>query len=157
MEGKNNRNVRGASIWCVWELAATKFTWQVGVGGEASHCRTRMWAIDQSPWRMSTNSIVQLTMTNAWLSQQGVPSIEQQWVAIRYPDGPKKPKGRRGKSQLMHDASMRSKQLRHANAGIRPTAGYGPVRPVVWEGPVQTPTRLSLRRGDRNSTFVAHL
>ncbi len=47
---------------------------------------------------MSANSLVQRAMTNDWLSQQGVPSIEQQWVNIRYPDGPKKAKGRKGTS-----------------------------------------------------------
>lgn len=43
-------------------------------------------------WRMSSNSIVQRAMTNAWLTQQGVPSLEKQWVSIRYPDGPKNKK-----------------------------------------------------------------
>lgn len=38
---------------------------------------------------MSHNSIVQRAMTDAWLTQQGVPSLEKQWVSIRYPDGPK--------------------------------------------------------------------
>jgi len=28
-------------------------------------------------------------MTNEWLDQQGVPSIANQWIGIRYPDGPK--------------------------------------------------------------------
>ena len=41
-------------------------------------------------WRMSHNSIVQRAMTDAWLAEQGVPSLEKQWVSIRYPDGPKK-------------------------------------------------------------------
>ena len=40
-------------------------------------------------WRMSHNSIVQRAMTDAWLAEQGVPSLEKQWVSIRYPDGPK--------------------------------------------------------------------
>jgi RNA-directed DNA polymerase len=41
-------------------------------------------------WRMSHNSIVQRAMTDAWLAEQGVPSLEKQWVSIRYPNGPKK-------------------------------------------------------------------
>ena len=41
-------------------------------------------------WRMSHNSLVQRAMTNKWLEEQGVPSLEEQWISIRYPDGPKK-------------------------------------------------------------------
>jgi RNA-directed DNA polymerase len=40
-------------------------------------------------WRMSHNSLVQRAMNNAWLDAQGVPSLKDQWVSIRYPDGPK--------------------------------------------------------------------
>ena len=36
---------------------------------------------------MSHNSLVQQAMTNAWLSEQGVPSIEEQWISVRYPNG----------------------------------------------------------------------
>jgi RNA-directed DNA polymerase len=43
----------------------------------------------KGPWRLSNTSIVTRAMTNQWLSDQGVPSIEQQWINIRYPDGPK--------------------------------------------------------------------
>ena len=39
---------------------------------------------------MSQNSLVRMAMTNEWLTDQGVPQIEQQWTLIRYPDGPKK-------------------------------------------------------------------
>ncbi len=28
-------------------------------------------------------------MTNQWLTEQGLHCMEQQWVSIRYPDGPK--------------------------------------------------------------------
>jgi len=41
-------------------------------------------------WRMSHNSLVKRAMNNAWLEKQGVPSLEKQWVSIRYPEGPKK-------------------------------------------------------------------
>lgn len=44
-------------------------------------------------WRMSHNSLVKRAMTNEWLSEQGVLSLEKQWVSIRYPDGPKKKSG----------------------------------------------------------------
>jgi hypothetical protein len=41
---------------------------------------------------MSHNSLVKRAMNNQWLAEQGVPSLENQWVSIRYPDGPKKSK-----------------------------------------------------------------
>ena len=44
-------------------------------------------------WRMSRNSIVHRAMTDAWLHGQGVPDLVRQWVAIRYPDGPKGSRG----------------------------------------------------------------
>lgn len=44
-------------------------------------------------WRMSHNSLVKRAMTNEWLAEQGVLSLEQQWVSTRYPDGPKKKAG----------------------------------------------------------------
>ena len=31
-------------------------------------------------------SLVRAAMTNLWLADQGVPSIEKQWITIRYPD-----------------------------------------------------------------------
>ena len=36
----------------------------------------------KGPWRMSQNSLVRVAMTNQWLDQQGVPSIENQWINI---------------------------------------------------------------------------
>ena len=38
---------------------------------------------------MSRNSIVNRALTDAWLHSQGVPDLVKQWVAIRYPNGPK--------------------------------------------------------------------
>jgi RNA-directed DNA polymerase len=40
-------------------------------------------------WRMSRNSLVHRAMTDAWLHTQGLPDLVKQWVAIRYPNGPK--------------------------------------------------------------------
>lgn len=53
----------------------------------------------KGPWRLSNTSIVTRAMTNQWLSEQGVPSIEQQWINIRYPDGPKSTAKARDKVQ----------------------------------------------------------
>jgi RNA-directed DNA polymerase len=36
-------------------------------------------------WRMSTNSLVQAALTNAWLGKQGVPDLPPLWVAYHYP------------------------------------------------------------------------
>jgi hypothetical protein len=44
-------------------------------------------------WRMSQMSLVRWAMNNAWLEEQGLPSLEKQWCSIRYPDGPKGSKG----------------------------------------------------------------
>ena len=84
-----------AYYWKQWKRPRPrrKRLLRLGIGRDEVHLASRS---RKGPWRMSTNSIVQRAMTNAWLSQQGVPSIEQQWVAIRYPDGPKKPKGPTG-------------------------------------------------------------
>jgi hypothetical protein len=40
-------------------------------------------------WLMSQNPLVRRAMTNDWLAKQRLHSMEQQWVSIRYPDGPK--------------------------------------------------------------------
>jgi RNA-directed DNA polymerase len=36
-------------------------------------------------WRMSTNSIVQAALTNEWLDRQGVPNLQNLWIAYHYP------------------------------------------------------------------------
>lgn len=36
-------------------------------------------------WRMSTNSIVQAALTNEWLDKQGVPNLQELWIAYHYP------------------------------------------------------------------------
>ena len=36
---------------------------------------------------MSHNSIVQRALKDQWLSDQGVPSIEEQWISVYYPNG----------------------------------------------------------------------
>lgn len=36
-------------------------------------------------WRMSTNSIVQAALPNEWLDEQGVPNLQELWIAYHYP------------------------------------------------------------------------
>jgi hypothetical protein len=38
---------------------------------------------------MSRNELVRRAMNNDWLPEQGLPSMEKQWVSIRDPGGPK--------------------------------------------------------------------
>ncbi len=59
---------------------------KLGIGREEVHMASRS---RKGHWRMSHNSLVQRAMTDEWLRQQGVPSLEKLWVSIRYPDGPK--------------------------------------------------------------------
>ena len=42
---------------------------------------------------MSQNSLVRWSINNAWLEEQGLPSLEKQGCSIRYPEGPKGRKG----------------------------------------------------------------
>ena len=44
-------------------------------------------------WRMSYNSLLHRAMSGNWLSEQGLPNLTEQWVAIRYPEQPKGSKG----------------------------------------------------------------
>jgi len=59
---------------------------KLGINRETVHMASRS---RKGPWRMSQNSKVRGAMNNEWLDQQGVPSIANQWINIRYPDGPK--------------------------------------------------------------------
>ena len=63
---------------------------RLGIGRNEVHKASRS---RKGHWRMSHTSIVERAMTDAWLAIQGVPSLEKQWVSIRYPDGPKRKSG----------------------------------------------------------------
>jgi len=60
---------------------------KLGIGRDEVHKASRG---RKGHWRMSHTSIVKRAMSNEWLEQQGVPSLEKQWVSIRYPDSSKK-------------------------------------------------------------------
>jgi len=62
----------------------------LGIGREEVHMASRS---RKGPWRICHTSIVLRAMTVGWLEDQGIPNIEQQWSLIRYPNGPKRPKG----------------------------------------------------------------
>ena len=61
---------------------------RLGIEREKVHLASRS---RKGSWRMSHNSLVQRAMTVDWLQAQGLPSIENQWCLIRYPNGPKSP------------------------------------------------------------------
>lgn len=61
----------------------------LGIGRHEVHMASRS---RKGHWRMSHNSLVQRALTNQWLDERGVPSLEKIWVSIRYPDGPKRAK-----------------------------------------------------------------
>lgn len=77
--------------WKQWKRprARRRNLLRLGIGRAEVHLASRS---RKGYWRMSHNSIVQRAMTDAWLEEQGVPSLERQWISIRYPDGPKRSK-----------------------------------------------------------------
>ncbi len=82
-------------FWKQWKRARTRRRnlLRLGIGNDEVHKASRA---RKGPWRMCDNSIVKRAMTNQWLWDQGVPSIEKQWISIRYPNGPKRKAGGKG-------------------------------------------------------------
>ena len=64
----------------------------LGIDREKVHRASRS---RKGHWRMSANKLVNQGLTNQWLTEQGLPNLREQWVGIRYPEGPK---GSRGKA-----------------------------------------------------------
>ena len=87
LDGWLRRRVR-LYYWKQWGRPRTRRRnlLRLGINREKVHMASRS---RKGPWRMSQNSIVRTAMSNQWLVQQGVPSIANQWISIRYPDGPK--------------------------------------------------------------------
>jgi RNA-directed DNA polymerase len=73
--------------WKQWKRAPTRRRnlLRMGAKREDVHLASRS---RKGCWRMSSNSIVQAAMTNAWLEKQGVPSLQTQWTAYHYPPKP---------------------------------------------------------------------
>jgi RNA-directed DNA polymerase len=59
---------------------------RLGIGRNEVHMASRS---RKGPWRMTSTSIVNRALSVDWLERQGMPSLEKQWIAIRYPNGPK--------------------------------------------------------------------
>jgi len=88
LDGWLRRRVR-LYYWKQWGRPRTRRRnlLKLGIDRETVHMASRS---RKGPWRMSQNSKVRAAMNNQWLDQQGVPSIANQWISIRYPDGPAK-------------------------------------------------------------------
>ena len=72
--------------WKQWGRPRTRRRKLLSLGAkrEEVHMASRS---RKGPWRMSRNRIVQQAMDNRWLHhQQGVPSIREMWIAVRYPN-----------------------------------------------------------------------
>ena len=93
LDGWLRRRVR-LYYWKQWgrPRARRRNLIKLGINRATVHMASRS---RKGPWRMSQNSKVRVAMNNEWLDQQGVPSIENQWINIRYPNGPAK-----GRSQV---------------------------------------------------------
>ena len=59
---------------------------RLGIGLDEVHLASRS---RKGHWRMSQNSLVHRAVNNEWQDAQGVPSLTEQWVSIRYLNGPK--------------------------------------------------------------------
>jgi RNA-directed DNA polymerase len=85
MDGWLRRRVR-LCYWKQWRLPRTRYRnlLKLGIRREvikrASRCR-------KGYWRCSNLSIVCIAMNNKWLEANGCPSIRDQWVRLRYPNG----------------------------------------------------------------------
>ena len=92
LDGWLRRRVR-LYYWKQWgrPRARRRNLIKLGINRATVHMASRS---RKGPWRMSQNSKVRGAMNNEWLAQQGVPSIENQWINIRYPNGPAKGRSR---------------------------------------------------------------
>jgi RNA-directed DNA polymerase len=92
LDGWLRRRVR-LYYWKQWGRPRTRRRnlLKLGINRATVHMASRS---RKGPWRMSQNSKVRGAMNNEWLDQQGVPSIENQWINIRYPNGPAKGRSR---------------------------------------------------------------
>ena len=83
-----DRWIRRRVRLCYWKMwgrprRRRKMLLKLGIDLEEVHLASRS---RKGYWRMSTNSIVQRALTNAWLGSQGVPSLQTRWIAIHYPN-----------------------------------------------------------------------
>ena len=92
LDGWLRRRVR-LYYWKQWGRPRTRRRklLRLGIGRDEVHKASRS---RKGHWRMSQNSLVHRAMTDAWLTEQGVPSLREKWESTRYPEGPKRVKSR---------------------------------------------------------------
>ena len=72
--------------WKQWKQPRTRRRrlLALGISKDEVHMATRS---RKGYWRMSRNSIVHKALSDAYLEQQGVPNLRNQWIKLHY--GPK--------------------------------------------------------------------
>lgn len=70
--------------WKQWKTTAMRRRMLLRLG--VSPLQVHLAAADgRGCWSAVTNSVVQLALSNQWLSAQGVPNLQAQWLAYHYP------------------------------------------------------------------------
>jgi RNA-directed DNA polymerase len=69
--------------WKQWKQPRTRRRHLVALGADPEEVKLAVRS-RKGYWRMSSNSIVQAALTNAWLREQGVPDMREKWIARHY-------------------------------------------------------------------------
>jgi len=70
--------------WKQWRWARTKIRHLVALGIKLTDA-IKVGMSSKGPYRMSRTKVTQMALTNAWLTQQGLISIQVQWTRFHYP------------------------------------------------------------------------
>ncbi len=82
LEDSMRRRVR-LYYWKQWKQPRTRRRNLIKLGANPKEVKLATRS-RKSYWRMSSNSIVQGALTNAWLHEQGVPDMRKKWIAMHY-------------------------------------------------------------------------
>lgn len=74
--------------WKDWKLPRKRRRMLIKLGVSADEVKKASRS-RKGYWRMSSNSLVQFALNNAYLAKQGVPSLQDLWVSFKYGDKPK--------------------------------------------------------------------
>jgi RNA-directed DNA polymerase len=104
--GRNYAEVRELDRWvrrrvrqCYWKQwkrprCRRRNLLRLGADPQSVHLCSRS---RKGCWRMATNSIIQSALSNEWLRQQGVVSLQEAWLAYHYPPTPSSSSGDRNR------------------------------------------------------------
>jgi len=70
--------------WKQWRWARTKIRHLVALGVSLKQAIIA-GVSSNGPYRMSRTKVTQMAMSNAWLKEQGLVSIKEQWSRFHYP------------------------------------------------------------------------